>query len=169
MCTSELVQHHTGERIIYFNSIRACGNEIHSLTFVAGDAHVDRHNVENCTSMSAQSGKYCASALKILSSARRVAKTRVHFITARGPHDGVGLESAGRNGDCQPAGITLERQRSGRHLIKHSSKRKQITPSIKFFARRLLGGHVSDSAHRAARSRELLRGIESRAAQRIAS
>ena len=53
-------------------------------------------------------------------------------------------------------GVTAKRERSCRHLIKHSAKGKQIGAGVQFLPQGLFGGHVSHRAQRAAGAGEML-------------
>ena len=53
--------------------------------------------------------------------------------------------------------FSTKRQRPGRHLVQHHSKREQISPRVQFLATHLLGRHISDSSQRAARTGQLVR------------
>ena len=55
-------------------------------------------------------------------------------------------------------GVALEWKSARGHFIENNTERKQIAAGIESLAERLLGGHVGDGAHGAARTRQKLRG-----------
>ena len=65
---------------------------------------------------------------------------------------GVRLRIASRD---DRRSLSPKRQHSGRHFVKHHSKREKIGASVQFLAAQLLRRHVGDGAHRRSRTREV--------------
>ena len=65
----------------------------------------------------------------------------------------IGIQSDWRNGcpvqdglEYQPCASPSEGQRAGRHLIQHSTKRKQVSAGIQFLGADLFGRHIGDGS-----------------------
>src|ERR1700747_245007 len=76
----------------------------------------------------------------------------------------IGIQSNGRNWSAiedrlenQSRALPSEGQRSGRHLIQHSAKRKEIGAGVHFLRPHLLRRHVSDGSYSRAGTRQMVR------------
>src|SRR6516165_11154566 len=76
----------------------------------------------------------------------------------------IGIQSNGRNWSAiedrlenQSRALPSEGQRSGRHLIQHSAKRKQIGAGVQFLRPHLLRRHVSEGSYSRAGTRQRVR------------
>ena len=76
----------------------------------------------------------------------------------------IGVESNGRNWNAikdrlenQSRALPSEGHRSGRHLVQHRPKRKQIRLCVQFLRPHLLRRHVRDGSYSRAGTRQMLR------------